>query len=91
MSDPDLLSRRMLNGLRQRPPAEDDTAGTIEYLNGPAADAAAEVGWLVSEVRGLHGRVNLLIGLMISGGVLIVGILVQIAIRLGTIIAAAAE
>ena len=49
------------------------------------------MGWLVSEVRGLHGRVNLLIGLMISGGVLIVGILVQIAIRLGTIISPAAD
>lgn len=35
MSDPDLLSRRMLKGLRERPPAEDDTAGMVEYLDGP--------------------------------------------------------
>ena len=40
-----------------------------------ATDAAAE---LVAEVRGLHGRVNLLIALVL----LVLGVLVQVAFRL---------
>ena len=43
-----------------------------------ATAAAAEVGWLVAEVRGLHGRVNLLIALVL----LVLGVLVQVAFRL---------
>ena len=41
-------------------------------------EAAAEVGWLVAEVRGLYGRVNLLIALVL----LVLGVLVQVAFRL---------
>ena len=47
MSDPDLVSRRMLKAL-SADFVDDETA----------TDAAAEVGWLVAEVRGLHGRVH---------------------------------
>ena len=43
-----------------------------------ATAAAAEVGWLVAAVRGLHGRVNLLIALVL----LVLGVLVQVAFRL---------
>ena len=43
-----------------------------------ATAAAAEVGWLGAEVRGLHGRVNLLIALVL----LVLGVLVQVAFRL---------
>ena len=52
MSDLDLVSRRMLKALSAD--VDDDETAT---------DATAEVGWLVAEVRGLHGRVNLLIAL----------------------------
>ena len=67
MSDPDLVSRRMLKAL---------TADVVD--DETATDAAAEVGWLVAEVRGLHGRVNLLIALVL----LVLGVLVQVAFRL---------
>ena len=67
MSDPDLVSRRMLKAL---------SADVVDEET--ATNAAAEVGWLVAEVRGLHGRVNLLIALVL----LVLGVLVQVAFRL---------
>lgn len=67
MSDPDLVSRRMLKAL---------SAADVDDQD--ATDAAAEVGWLVAEVRGLHARVNLLIALVL----LVLGVLVQVAFRL---------
>lgn len=73
MADPDLISRRMLRGLTNR----DDPDS--------AADAASEVGWIVSETRGLHGRVNLLIALVL----LVLGVLFQIIFRLADLSVAA--
>ena len=69
MADPDLISRRMLRGLTDRDNPDS------------AADAASEVGWIVSETRGLHARVNLLIALVL----LVIGVLFQIAFRLASI------
>ena len=64
MDSGDLISRRALRTFPDDPDA--------------ATDGAAEIGWLVAEVRGLHGRVNLLIALVL----LVLGVLVQIAFRL---------
>ncbi len=66
MDSGDLISRRALRAFLN----EDDPDA--------ATDGAAEIGWLVAEVRGLHGRVNLLIALVL----LVLGVLVQIAFRL---------
>ena len=65
MDSGDLISRRALKAFLNKDPDS-------------AADGAAEIGWLVAEVRGLHGRVNLLIALVL----LVLGVLVQIAFRL---------
>ena len=67
MDSGDLISRRALRAF---------TAGADDVDT--ATDGAAEIGWLVSEVRGLHGRVNLLIALVL----LVLGVLIQIAFRL---------
>ena len=64
MDSGDLISRRALKAFLNNDPDA-------------AADGAAEIGWLVAEVRGLHGRVNLLIALVL----LVLGVLVQIAFR----------
>ena len=66
MDSGDLVSRRALKAFLNK--GDPDAA----------ADGAAEIGCLVAEVRGLHGRVNLLIALVL----LVLGVLVQIALRL---------
>ena len=64
---PDLVSRRMLKALSAD--IVDDETET---------DAAAEVGWLVAQVRGLNGRVQP----ADRPGLLVLGVLVQVAFRL---------